>query len=90
MHKGLSDGAIALAIAGALGIVVSIGFAMSFFLNYVSLATLVGGMAYILGVVTLALLSAGRSRSWMAWTIQLVAPLPGAVLIYWIISLFGS
>ena len=86
---GLSDRAVVLAIAGGAGVLLSAGLAISLFLNYVSASALIALIIYIVGVVALIVLTAGRAQLWAIWPLRLLFPLPTAVLIWWALSLFG-
>lgn len=86
---GLSDRAVALAIAGSIGLLLSIGLAMSLFLRYISASALIALTIYAMGVMALIVLTAGRARFWAIWPVRLLLPLPASLFIWWILSLFG-
>lgn len=86
---GLSERAVALAIAGAVGILLSAGLAMTLFLNYIPASALAAAFIYLVGVVALILITAGRSRPGTIWSLRLLIPLPAALFAWWVLSLFG-
>lgn len=87
--SGLSDRAIALAIAGILGVLLSAGLAMSLFLHYVSISALIAFVIYIFGVSALTLVTAGRGRLGTIWPVRLLLPVPAALFSWWVLWLFG-
>lgn len=87
--SGLSDRAIALAIAGILGVLLSAGLAMSLFLHYVSISALIAFVIYIFGVFALTLVTAGRGRLGTIWPVRLLLPVPAALFSWWVLWLFG-
>lgn len=87
--SGLSDRAIALAIAGILGVLLSAGLAMSLFLHYVSISALIAFVIYIFGVFALTLVTAGRGRLGTIWPLRLLLPVPAALFSWWVLWLFG-
>lgn len=86
---GLSDRAIALTVAGGIGILLSVGLAMSLFLHFISMSMLAAVVAYIAGVVALIIVSPRRRTGWRLWIFRLIAPLPGALLLGWGLSAIG-
>ncbi len=87
--SGLSDRAIALAIAGILGVLLSVVLAMSLFLRYVPVSTLVALVIYVFGVVALTLVTVGRGRPGTIWPVRLLLPIPAALFSWWVLWLFG-
>lgn len=85
---GLSDRAIALVLAGGAGVLLSVGLAISLFLHYVTLATLVAVVIYCAGVFAMFLLTLDRSH-WGVWPSRLLLPAPAALIIWWVFGALG-
>lgn len=81
--------ALLLALAGTIGIALSLALTTTHVLEYVSLSMLVGGLLYGMGVVVMVIMTSGARSFWAAWAMRLVAPLPTAALIWYGLSSLG-
>lgn len=85
---GLSDRAMTLVLAGCLGVLLSAVLAMSLFLRFAPVSTLGAIVIYLIGLLAMVLVTAGR-KNWSLWPLRLLFPVPAALLVWWGFSALG-
>ena len=85
----ISDQAKALILAGAVGLVLSFGLALSLFLSVFNRADFAALVIYFLGVVGMILVTSGGGRTPLLWAIRLVVPIPLALLARFGLNVLG-
>lgn len=75
--------AVLLALAGAIGVALSLALTTTHVLDHVSLSMLAGGLLYGFGVVVMVFMTSGAHSLWAAWAMRLIVPLPTAALVWY-------
>lgn len=88
-RPGGSSRGLALAVAGCIGVLASVGLAMSVLFETAPLSLLAAALIYVAGFVALVLLTAGRAGESSMWLVRLAGPIPGALAVWAVLAAIG-